>query len=228
MDEQGNFMELGMEESDESGDGEEGDEEDDDDDDEDGSGGDEDEQAASWGTRKRAYYSSGSGDEEDEEFEDSDEEAAINEEAEVKRLQKKRAQERSEADFADAFSVLAKKPSSRNSASSLAADLHEGIHADLHGMDQDGYAIFIHNPPLFFPCGSKNSGSRFLMMMKNHVTPCNKSHTLAARPWIMRFLSDLFLIFGPLTVHLLVATNFPRMFNVLIHVFRLLSVSPLR
>eukprot|EP01122_Echinamoeba_exundans_P008775 TRINITY_DN297_c0_g1_i2.p1 TRINITY_DN297_c0_g1~~TRINITY_DN297_c0_g1_i2.p1 ORF type:complete len:717 (+),score=267.21 TRINITY_DN297_c0_g1_i2:346-2496(+) len=140
MDEQGNFMELGMEESDEDDDGEEADEDDDDEDDDDDEGGSEDEQAASWGTRKRAYYSSGSGDEEDEEFEDSDEEAAINEEAEVKRLQKKRAQERSEADFADAFSVLAKKPASRSSASALAADLHEGIHADLQGMDQDGVA----------------------------------------------------------------------------------------
>lgn len=138
---EGNMMELEMGDSDNESGEDDNDEgaSDEDEEEEDG----EEDRLSSWGTRKRAYYNVGSDDEEDEEFEDSDEEAAVNEEAEVRRLQTLRAQGRSEADFADAFAVISKKAKNgnRSSASALAADLHEGIHADLQGLDQDGYVF---------------------------------------------------------------------------------------
>lgn len=130
-------LELSMEEEDEEDDEANSDDESDEAEDDD----DEEEGLSSWGTRKSAYYSSGEGDEEDEEFEDSDEEAALDEELEVKRLQKKRAMERSDADFADAFAVLTKADSKKSSATSLAADLHEGIHADLGSVGRDGAEV---------------------------------------------------------------------------------------
>jgi hypothetical protein len=114
---------------------------DDDEDDEDDDAADGDALRANWGKRKKTYY--GQEDEEEAEF-DSDEEAAINEEQEVKRLQKKRAEERSDADF-DSLGELISQAKAKSSKVSASNDLRAFT------MDIDVYESLLPQPRIHLP-----------------------------------------------------------------------------